>query len=432
MKKNITYLLGAGASAQAMPTVAELPLALEVMSKYFGHLYEVSKPNALNLISRESDYRKEYDFIQELKPNSKKLHRIFKTIEALKTLVKSHASIDTLFRKINISERRYVEVQILKEKEIFYCDELLNIYDLLLLFCEYTNLNNVKIFKDDDKYITVEDGTKQENPAWKYFKSKNELDLRYDAFLATILEKEKFVKLPPNIKIISWNYDLQLERSIIGFTTQFEWQTAINTLEICTSNNNSLKYSTFKLNGSSFSYSNFDVDFYIKYGNLYTNGFQYGFILPFINSIEYDSDFHINKYNINHNLYFHWDDNSEVREKCFESIKDTEILVVIGYTFPTFNRETDRKLYNSMPKLEKVYIQAPTQYINDIKISFQSLLLEEENFENDEVFTKMNPTNTERYKGRLPYRVDPSRDRWYFMRVVGIDNINQFFIPPEF
>ncbi len=36
---------------------------------------------------------------------------------------------------------------------------------------------------------------------------------------------------------------------------------------------------------------------------------------------------------------------------------DTSILVIIGYTFPFFNRAIDRKVIGAMTKLDRVYIQ---------------------------------------------------------------------------
>jgi len=40
-----------------------------------------------------------------------------------------------------------------------------------------------------------------------------------------------------------------------------------------------------------------------------------------------------------------------------EKARETEILVIIGYSFPIFNRESDKKMVNSMVNLKKVYIQ---------------------------------------------------------------------------
>lgn len=59
-------------------------------------------------------------------------------------------------------------------------------------------------------------------------------------------------------------------------------------------------------------------------------------------------------------LSFAWEysDNSENMKKSLqETTKDTEQVVVIGYSFPFFNRETDRAIFNGMPNLKKVYVQ---------------------------------------------------------------------------
>jgi len=41
------------------------------------------------------------------------------------------------------------------------------------------------------------------------------------------------------------------------------------------------------------------------------------------------------------------------------SLKQTKTLVVIGYSFPYFNRKIDRYIIECMPFLEKIYFQAP-------------------------------------------------------------------------
>lgn len=47
----------------------------------------------------------------------------------------------------------------------------------------------------------------------------NSVDMRYDSFLATVLtlDSAKKVRLPPNLKILTWNYDTQLEKSLYQF-----------------------------------------------------------------------------------------------------------------------------------------------------------------------------------------------------------------------
>ena len=62
-------------------------------------------------------------------------------------------------------------------------------------------------------------------------------------------------------------------------------------------------------------------------------------------------------------LNFAWEQtrftNYEIWKDVESSINESEILIVIGYTFPFFNREVDRKIFNMMPKLRKIYYQDP-------------------------------------------------------------------------
>lgn len=59
-------------------------------------------------------------------------------------------------------------------------------------------------------------------------------------------------------------------------------------------------------------------------------------------------------------LSFAWEDSANkanMNDSIKEATKDTEQVVVIGYSFPFFNRSTDRQIFNEMPNLKKVYIQ---------------------------------------------------------------------------
>ena len=59
-------------------------------------------------------------------------------------------------------------------------------------------------------------------------------------------------------------------------------------------------------------------------------------------------------------LSFAWEDspnNENMMQSLHETTKDTEQVVVIGYSFPFFNRETDREIFKGMPNLKKLYVQ---------------------------------------------------------------------------
>ena len=50
---------------------------------------------------------------------------------------------------------------------------------------------------------------------------------------------------------------------------------------------------------------------------------------------------------------------SERLMKIKNCISDVDILVVIGYTFPFFNRAVDRAFIRAIKNLKKIYIQDP-------------------------------------------------------------------------
>ena len=73
-------------------------------------------------------------------------------------------------------------------------------------------------------------------------------------------------------------------------------------------------------------------------------------------------------------ISFSWEEGTTTKAVFDEAVnimKNTEILVVIGYSFPYFNREVDRILLNekNAPKLRKVYVQdiEPDNIIETIK-----------------------------------------------------------------
>jgi hypothetical protein len=202
-----------------------------------------------------------------------------------------------------------------------------------------------------------------------YFKYKQELpftgpgyaqgyfDARALSFLTTIAQNEK---LPQNIHILSWNYDSQLEmaakklkparsnvyQKIKGFTTWPNFQ------------------------------DSFDYDKRHQYKNediflLHLNG---------IAGYNYSKSTFAEKTDTVYNfdpavdtlLSFAWEDESNDNKKSFverrmekakKIAEGTDILVVIGYSFPFFNRKVDDIVFHSMKaSLTKIYFQDP--YLN--------------------------------------------------------------------
>ena len=98
----------------------------------------------------------------------------------------------------------------------------------------------------------------------------------------------------------------------------------------------------------------------------------------------------------NTHLSFAWENstnNENIKDTLTKTTEDTEIVVVIGYSFPFFNRVTDRYVFGGMPKLKKVYIQDKNP--SAVKLAIEAVL--------------------------------PDRE----VNIIPIDNCDQFYLPKE-
>jgi len=165
---NITYLFGAGASANALPVVKIFNRRLERFQTY-------------------------------LKQNEKKFsNSVVEFLQDLKLVLEEsnkHSTIDT------VAKKNFHSYSSNKEK-------LKKLKKVLTVFLLYEQLTQ-EIFQsslyaeEKNEFLVSKKGT---------------IDSRYDAFLASILKpvEDDFV-LPDNINILTWNYDCQFELAFKEF-----------------------------------------------------------------------------------------------------------------------------------------------------------------------------------------------------------------------
>lgn len=203
------------------------------------------------------------------------------------------------------------------------------------------------------------------------------IDPRYDMFFATLLTgKHDKIGFPDNIKIISWNYDNQIELSLRQFYSAFEPET----IDIDSNHSDSqeiLGKNVIKLNGSATLYKGEHESF--NYRLPFPENHKFELSMKETNElIRNFIDLHCNLRNHRGpNIFFAWEEmenNSKVQE-AKELIYDTNYLVYIGYSFPTFNREIDKELIKAMnpKKLQKVFIQAPEERFPELRQKFSAL-----------------------------------------------------------
>lgn len=188
-------------------------------------------------------------------------------------------------------------------------------------------------------------------------------DGRYKSFLSKVAQKDivyDALELSPEIGILSWNYDNQIELAYRQFFSD-NYSYIRERLGVYDVKDYEQKHLSqkcckiIKLNGTanftreedwlSFSENN-AIDENVlkivlkKYNECIQSGTCYGRL----------------------RLNFAWDDRwSEdmLKNKIPQLVHDAQTLIVIGYTFPDYNREIDRIIFENMANLRNIYIQDP-------------------------------------------------------------------------
>ncbi len=315
---NVTFLFGAGASRDVLPIVNEFHKSiLDFINIFQKPKYKLPEVEDFSETLKTKFPLLKNEIQQEFINNLKWLSN-----ESL-----NHSSIDTYAKKLYVKN-------------------------------DYENLLRLKATLS--AYLIFE-------------QARNPVDKRYDSFFASILGSTAN-QLPKQLKILSWNYDYQIEKAYINFTNYDEIYYAQETLNIVSKYSRNLsdtnKFGVFKLNGT----TGFTNTLMKRHSSIIKNVNE-KFEKPLIDTVLQYYAAVTRLANIQPSLSFAWekdeDRENNIVEKAIAGVKETNILIVVGYSFPFFNREIDRKVLGSMKDLKKVYLQSPDA--NDLKERFNSI-----------------------------------------------------------
>lgn len=334
MSPRVTYLLGAGASALRIPALAGLPDRIRRIASILGH----------ETLEFHSD-----DFFILNDGNKTSLSKreiVMKLIVDLNWLADNgsgSSTVDTFARKLYLANQ-YNELERVKQA-----------------LTAYFALEQLKIKAVPES--PFERIIASERPVG----TDNHYDPRYEPFLASLLQADNR-DFPKNVTILSWNYDSQLEMAYAGFLDplgnqkDLSIEEAQRTMRVIAKNNHRghphptlSDFGVIKLNGTA-SFSNFPRSIYFV-----SNTFAQ--MERSIIERVLEGYYHVTtRSDLATCLSFAWENdftNFPIWQKVPEYVADTEVLVVIGYSFPFFNRQKDRQLMgkDTMKKLQKVYFQ---------------------------------------------------------------------------
>lgn len=179
----------------------------------------------------------------------------------------------------------------------------------------------------------------------------NKKDGRYDTFLASVLDSK--LNIDDRITILTWNYDNQFELAYKEYGEHKDAEGLRRKLGIADLKDQSYdtRNQIFKLNGTANFMSSIDINGHQE--------FDEGLLTILLDAYIKG----LNENESNSRISFAWDNHKYMSQNFEDALQkatqDAEVLVVIGYTFPFFNRDIDRKVFKNMEKLKKIYIQDP-------------------------------------------------------------------------
>ncbi len=390
----VTYLIGAGASANALPVVNGLKNRLRIFFNY---------------LTSELDKNSGNDFIRNNQ------HRLL-SIENLISEIEKHYTIDTLAKKYFLRHGDNKNYKFLKSLMAcyFYFEQIPLKHKKILA-------NSIINWASKSEIIQKYELEKKEFHYSEEYKNlikeiEEPVDYRYDSFFAALLENiDGKLQLPSNINIVSWNYDNQFELAYKNYINEDNIEIITNKLQVYPSQYNytqdNNRSQIIKINGTA-SLINSEILNDIDLPTTYLDDK----ILSQFRKLQYYFD---NNNIPETNIKFAWEKDEHVnlvRNYAHDIVSKSDVIVVIGYSFPTFNREVDRDIFK---KFNEDCISTSLSLNKDMTGNVKKKIVKK-------IYIQDLQKNASKTKERLKAVGNNLFD------VAEIyDDVDQFFIPPE-
>jgi hypothetical protein len=323
-RNQITYFFGAGASYNAIPTIDGLYNRINNLIEYLNKIKgTLEGGNPESLLS------------EKIIRNKETLLNIIAELEWLNKESKNRHTIDNLAKVYHLNEDETSLCRLKRGLMIYF------FFEQNISFPNYSQSPN-----DQEDLV----------------------DKRYDHLIANIAERSiNGIKFKEHIKLITWNYDLQIDLAIKSlFPSKFQTINRIKNEKNIHPNQNSYdksvaslieNFAAIKLNGNAFFDNNFDN---IGHGGKTIH--DYIFDINESENTDVLGEF-LDKYseifprgvNTNHAVYkyfnYAWEKENKYTghkkliEEAAKIMEATKILIIVGYSFPFPNLEIDKQLF---------------------------------------------------------------------------------------
>lgn len=187
------------------------------------------------------------------------------------------------------------------------------------------------------------------------------IDKRYFSLMASVLERSlSGIRIKENIKFVSWNYDLQIEHTFKSFQSDScSWDRIQDLLKFSLTEDKGDRLEICHLNGYHGFYESQgkrEVRFLGR-----TDSMKPEEIVKDLSHLSKGHDRW--QLSLRNHINYAWESNEyadRIREESKKIFAETDILVIIGYSFPNFNKEIDKELFASLnTQCSKIYYQDP-------------------------------------------------------------------------
>ena len=320
---NITYLLGAGASFQSVPIISQFKHRMALYAQYIRIMHEDGQIKGPAL----DNYLIDLDRLVNCQNDTLSIDSIAQDVA----------------RGTSPNKLTHIKRQI-KDFLIFEQNPLKK--------REYLSVAYQKLIATSRSEISLLDVNKT-------------IDDRYTRFLA---EWDVGINgFPQNLSVLSWNYDVQIELALaqtLGITLDYAFE-VLNSFPLTSKQYKPDRGCLLKLNGTAGAYGGRNAPLRF-YSNLLDTNVQ-EVVKTFVQE-------YWNNQQVNYNhpaIDFAWQADppeyaAAVLDKAKEIIAKTNVLVVVGYSFPAVNQFVDAELFSDA-KFDAIYYQIPESNFQQLR-----------------------------------------------------------------
>lgn len=298
--RKVAYWIGAGASARALPVVGQMPFAFQEQARA---LYPHGNDSfRIRLVEFEAE-------------------RYWKYLFKMADWSKEYGTIDTYARSLYLLK---------KDRELAELKMYLGMFFILNQALRWGN----RVGHPDDKPDVV--------------------DTRYMGWLALMLERSAGIS--DRVHVVSWNYDLQFEHALAlykGYSDLHRLHEDPNIRLYPPLTRHEINYvrppSIVRLNGVA-GHAHFQSTSQTLYGGMLgQNRNVEDFVIELFHRYkDYDRRDESFLYAMSDTLNFAWEMSElsmNARDLSRQIFSDASTLIIIGYSFPSFNRQVDKDLF---------------------------------------------------------------------------------------